>query len=139
MEPVIMALILARWQISRPRSEVMRSVADRPIYLQGLLNLGFRNDVQEWRLLELRSKGLFERAIEDRIAGGIGEFGQKDGVFFSKGVSAMSEKETGGNRGDEDSGGSEPEPRFGVSWRGSGTARPRCGGKALGRCRRCGG
>jgi hypothetical protein len=40
--------------------------------------------VQKGRLLQLRRKPLPQRAVEDRIARGVGELGENDGVFLGK-------------------------------------------------------
>ena len=51
---------------------------------QGLANSRFRNDVQVRRLLQLHGQRLFERAVEDRVAGGIDEVGEQDAVFLGE-------------------------------------------------------
>ena len=44
--------------------------------LQGLLNLGFRHDVEEGRLFELSGESLLESAVEDGIASGVYKLGE---------------------------------------------------------------
>ena len=51
---------------------------------QGFADLGFGNDVQVGRLLQLHSQGLFEGSVEYRIAGGVDEVGEQDAVFLSQ-------------------------------------------------------
>ena len=49
--------------------------------LQRLSDLAFRKEVYEWRLLQRHGQRGLERVVEDRVAGGVGEVGEHDGVF----------------------------------------------------------
>jgi hypothetical protein len=42
------------------------------------------NEAEKWRLLQLRGKALAQGVIEDRVAGGVSEVGQDDGVFVGE-------------------------------------------------------
>src|ERR1700730_2562860 len=69
--------------------------------LQGLRNTCVGKQVEERRLLELGGEPLAERAVKNRVAGGVSEIGEYDGVFFGKlrgGDGAMPEVE--GNSSD---------------------------------------
>jgi hypothetical protein len=52
--------------------------------LEGFADLLVRIDRQKGRLLELDSKGLLQCSIKNRVAGGVDEVGEDDGVFVGK-------------------------------------------------------
>ena len=84
MEPVIVAVLPVRSQTSRATSGVNRSPAGRPISFNVSFTLAFRNQVEKRGLLQLDREPLLQRVIENRVAGGVGEVGQDDGVFVSE-------------------------------------------------------
>ena len=52
-----------------------------------------RKQVQKRRLLQLRRQPLPQRAVEDRIAGGVGEVGEDDGVLLGQAVRGLARAE----------------------------------------------
>ena len=77
---------------------------------QGLLNALVGDQAQERRLLQLHSKALAQCSIENRIAGGVGEIGEHDGVFFRKRRFAIDEQLPGGGDHQEEENGSSGDP-----------------------------
>jgi hypothetical protein len=77
--------------------------------LQGRLHFAFGKYVQERRLCELRGESLAKRAVEHRVARGVGEIGEDDGAFRVKFRVVVREKvgaagdqrDHDGRRGDE--------------------------------------
>ncbi len=72
--------------------------------------------VQKWRLLQLCRKPLPQRAVEDRIAGGVGEIGENDGVLLGEPVRGLARAEiehSGDRSNDKDHGsGNQNLPEF---------------------------
>jgi hypothetical protein len=56
-------------------------LAHQPERLRKLL---IGNDIEERRLGELRGEALAQRAVEDGVAGGVGEIGQDDRILRSQ-------------------------------------------------------
>ena len=54
-----------------------------------LIHFCIGKNVEEWRLFQVSGKGLFERAVEDGVSGGVGEIGENDGVGFAEFGRAM--------------------------------------------------
>ncbi len=52
--------------------------------LQRLADFAVGKNVEEGRLFEIDGEGLLERAVEDRVAGGVGEVGEDDGIFLGE-------------------------------------------------------
>ena len=67
-------------------------------------------EIEERGLFELGGEALAESAVEDGVAGGVGEVGEDDRVFVGEfGGVGGAEIEVGGAGGDEDDGGGEDE------------------------------
>ena len=64
-------------------SRVMRSALDSH-QLQGVGYFAIGEHVEEGRLLQIDGQRLFERAVENRIAGGVGEIGDHERVSRSQ-------------------------------------------------------
>ena len=80
----MVAALAVRWQTSRVNSFVSRASLGLAHERQGLRDALIRNQAQKRRLLQLRRKSLPQRAVKNGIAGGVGEVGQNDGVFFGE-------------------------------------------------------
>ncbi len=55
--------------------------------LQRLADFAVGKNVEEGGLFEIDGEGLLEGAVEDRVAGGVDEVGEDDGVFLGEGCS----------------------------------------------------
>ena len=77
---------------------------------QVLLHLLVVHDFQEGRLLELDGDRLAQRAVENRVAGGVGEVGKHQHIFVRKrfGLRAPLPEEDRAGRQNEDGNGSDP-------------------------------
>jgi ribosomal protein S17E len=52
-------------------------------------DLLFRNNAEEWRLVELRGQTLTKRTVKNRIAGSVGKLGENNGVFVRQWLGPM--------------------------------------------------
>jgi len=78
-----------------------------------LIHFLIGKNVEEWRLFQVCGKGLFERAVEDGVSGGVGEIGENDGVGFLEFGRAMSDEiRADSDGGDQDCGDGWDEPSF---------------------------
>ena len=89
--------------MSRAVSGVRRASAGWPIIFRVCWMRSSERRFEKWRLVELHGETLAERAVEDGIAGGVGEIGKDDGVFGSERRSAVEESVNAVGRGGDES------------------------------------
>ena len=68
------------------RQPVTRGAAHQ---LQSLVHLALGNQVEKGRLLKLYRESLLQRVVENRIAGGVGEIGEDNGVLVGQWLGLM--------------------------------------------------
>ncbi len=112
----MVAAAASRTQISCAIWLVMRRSGRQAHQPQGLLHLLVVHDFQKRRLLKLDGEPLAQRAVEDRIAGGVGEVGEHQHIFVRErfGLRALLPKEDPATCQNEHGNGSDPVLQQGI-------------------------